>query len=67
MFHNCFVSRFEQETPTKNLHAKKVIPNPISSCAGNNEADNYFILIDFSIRNFFLRKLVFVQSVWQIM
>ena len=33
----------------KNVCVKKFIPSPSSSRAGKNEADNYFILMDFPI------------------
>ena len=42
----------------KNLRAKKVIPNPSSSCAGKNAADNYFILTDFSILKSFIQRVI---------
>ena len=46
-----------KKTPTKNLRVKKVIPNPTSSCAGKNEADNYFILMDVLVLKIFIQKV----------
>ena len=48
---------YTKETPTKSLHARKVISNPSSSCAGKNEADSYFILMNFSILKSFIQKV----------
>ena len=57
-----------KETSGRNLRAMRVIPNPSSSCDDKNEADNYFILMDFSILKSFIQKVsICTESTCQIM
>ena len=46
-----------KETQTKNVRVKKFIPSPSSSRAVKNEADNYFILMDFPILKSFIQNV----------